>query len=60
MSKYISSTVAFYDEDMLLWGCYVGLNNADKTLLFTVWEQSEQQAIDAAYWLKSFLNLKDY
>ena len=55
MNKFIYAEEAFYDEEKMLWGCYVGFGK-EKILRFTVWAATEKNAISQAKLLAERLN----
>jgi len=56
MTKYIASGVAHYDEEKLLYYCYVGENKPSMPLLYTCWGTKAAQARANAKNLADLLN----
>jgi hypothetical protein len=54
---YLSGQEAWYDEDQKLWFSYVGVDDRNKTLAFSAWGRSAEEAKIRASWLMELLNL---
>lgn len=39
--EIIVANEAFYDDQKLLWGTYIGLNDKKRTLIATIWGKNE-------------------
>jgi len=58
MEKKKNYTVAkesFYDDEKMIWGTYIGHNDAQKTLACTVWGNTEQRSKATAHSLAEIL-----
>ena len=58
MEKYLIDPIIRHDSDRMLYSVYIGLQNAEKTLICTVWGNSEEQARNRANALKKLLESK--
>jgi len=54
--RFIVSQETFYDEEKLLFGCYLGKNDDKKTLWATVWGSSPAAAVSRAEFIARTLN----
>lgn len=55
MNKFIASEEVWYDEDKMLWGCYVGKSES-KLLYATAWGRSKDVAMLRANAIAHLLN----
>lgn len=59
MLIFISGREAFYDDDKILFYCYIGIDDANKSLQYTAYGKTEQEAIERAASLAYLLNSVD-
>lgn len=59
MDIFISGGEAFYDDEKMLYYCYIGINDSNKSLQYTAYGTTEKEAIDRAASLAYILNSLD-
>lgn len=59
MFMFISAPEAFYDDEKILYYCYVGINDTNKSLQYTAYGKTEKEAIERAASLAYLLNSVD-